>query len=109
MGPGAAAQSINKVLTSCDILLAAKNLYEACTYDQQCSIRNPKAFCLELSNKQTQCSCPTGYHAEKAHEIPIRYECNLGKYNFISLLIDPDYAEYMLRNYFKLLGPYLTF
>lgn len=52
-----------------------KNLYESCTYDQQCSSRNANSFCSELSSSQTQCSCRSGYQAEKAHEIPIRYEC----------------------------------
>ena len=59
--------------------IAAKNLYESCTYNQQCSERNPQAFCQELDSRQTQCYCRKGYHAKKAHEIPIRYECVLGK------------------------------
>ena len=60
-------------------LFAAKNLYESCTYNLQCSDRNEQAFCQELDSRQTQCYCRKGYHAEKAHEIPIRYECVLGK------------------------------
>ena len=60
------------------VFIAAKNLYESCTYNQQCSERNEQAFCQELDSRQTQCYCRKGYHAKKAHEIPIRYECVLG-------------------------------
>jgi len=57
----------------------SKNLYESCTYNQQCISRNPKSFCQELPSKQTQCSCRKGYSAQKSHDIyaDLRYECGI--------------------------------
>merc|ERR1712223_1381674 len=54
-----------------------KNLYESCTYNQQCSSRNEKSFCQELPSEQTQCSCRKGYSPQKSHDIyaTLRYEC----------------------------------
>ena len=59
--------------------LPGRDLYDSCTYSHQCTDRNERAFCQELQSKQTQCSCRKGYYAQKAHDIPIRYECVVGK------------------------------
>ena len=61
---------------------AAKNLFESCTYNQQCSSRNEKSFCQELPSEQTQCSCRKGYSPYKSHDIhaTLRYECVIGMY-----------------------------
>jgi len=61
-----------------------KNLFESCTYNQQCSNRNEQAICQQYEQR-TRCSCRKGFREEKAHEIPIRYECVLGTYSKMSL------------------------
>ena len=75
----------SKVLLSPFIffLFAAKNLFESCTYNQQCSNRNEQAICQQYEQR-TRCSCRKGFREEKAHEIPIRYECVLGTYSKMS-------------------------
>jgi len=52
-----------------------KNLYESCTYNQQCSKQNKNSFCKKEEQQSTRCRCRKGYREERAHDIPIRYEC----------------------------------
>ena len=59
---------------------SAKNLYGSCTYNQQCSKQNKNSFCKKEEQQSTRCRCRKGYREERAHDIPIRYECVIGKY-----------------------------
>ena len=60
-------------------VISAKNLFDSCTYHEQCSKRNAQSFCLK-KDQQTRCACKKGYRTERSqHDIPIIYECILGK------------------------------
>jgi hypothetical protein len=54
-----------------------KNLYGSCTYNQQCSKQNKNSFCKKEEQQSTRCRCRKGFREERAHDIPIRYECVL--------------------------------